>query len=170
MPNEIDLIIVFAIEILLERQDDEQAIDAFLDAMDAAAMPGPELWGDVVEHADTAGVGPAGDAQVEARIVDEDQRIGLPLKDILLAERQVAEDGRQIFDDLPEAHEGQVAVVFDEFGAGMGHEIAAPGPDIGIAILLMEGLKEVATVEIPGSLAGYDIIAHDELRRGISRN
>ena len=78
--------VLLFVEILLERQDAQQAIDVSLDVLDAMLLPSPYLWGNVIDDWDVAVLlDEACYLEVEAWIIDQDEHVWPPLKDVLLA-------------------------------------------------------------------------------------
>ena len=78
------------------------------------------------------------DFQVEARIVDKDDGIGLPLRDVLLAEREVAEDGGQMHQHGDEAHVGEFLIVSHTRATDFRHEVAAEEAELRFGIFFLE--------------------------------
>ena len=83
-----DGVVVLLLEkVHLEGKNTEQLVDIALDILDAVLLPRPYLRRDIIvdfglwrlQLMDVLG-----DAEVETRVVDENDDIGLPLADILL--------------------------------------------------------------------------------------
>ena len=105
-------------------------------------------------------VGPALDFKVEARVVDANDGVGLPLEDVLLAEAYVAEHGAEVAQHFDEAHDGQVADVAHRRAGLVGHAVAAPEAELGSGVQLAQGVQEVGAEEVARGFAGYDIVLH----------
>jgi hypothetical protein len=149
---------------LFEGQDHEHPVHIADDGMHAALLPGPDLRADVVNDLDAAQLPHMpGDAQVEARIIDQDHGVGLERLKIGLAPAHVPQDGAEVEDHLREAHERKVAVVLHDLGTRLGHAVAAPGPDHQLLPVLhrarLQRLDQVAAVEVAARLAGNDVDA-----------
>ena len=78
----------------LERQDGEHLVHIALYILDAPLLPRPYLRRYVVVDG-YVGIGMhiLGNVKIEARIVDKDKGVGLPLHYIALAHRHILEDG-----------------------------------------------------------------------------
>src|SRR5690606_28087615 len=81
----VHLVGVSGIEVGFKRQDHIEPFNRFPDLLDTTRMPGPQLWGNVVKYPNALGSGPSGDAQVEPRVIHQDEHIGLITKNIALA-------------------------------------------------------------------------------------
>ncbi len=99
---------VVAIELLLEGEDDEHAVDVFLDELDAVLLPGPELGADEEDDGDAEAVELFGQLEVDVGEVDEDGDRGAALADGLLEAAELAVDAGQVADDLGDAHDGHI--------------------------------------------------------------
>ena len=49
MADEGGVDVAGAVEVFFEGEDDHHAVDALLDPLEAAALPGPELWANEVD-------------------------------------------------------------------------------------------------------------------------
>ena len=78
------------------------------------------------------------DFQVEAWIVDKDDGIGLPLRNVLLAECEVAEDGGQVHQHGDEAHVGEFLIVSHARATDFRHEVAAEEAELRFGIFFLE--------------------------------
>src|SRR5258708_30878918 len=76
MANVRDRDAMLPIELLLEGEDHQHAVDDPGDLLHPAAAPGPYLRGDVVEDANAELMAAAGHTQVEFGIVDENHGVG----------------------------------------------------------------------------------------------
>ena len=150
----------------LEREDDEELIDIGLQFPDPALAGGPDLRGDVVEDLETGLVGVFGDAEVEPRIVDEDDHIRLPGKDVLFAGADLSQQLPGMDQDLPETDDGPVPVIVHESLAGLMllihgvHESAAPEADIRLRVPGIEPPHQVGSVQVARGFAGDQVILH----------
>ena len=83
-----------------------------------------------------------GDVEVEARVVDEDEGVGLPLEDVALAHLHITEDGAQVQKYRYEPHVGQFLVVAHEGGSSSLHEVASDATELCIVVNLFQRLYE----------------------------
>ena len=68
------------VEFFLEGEDDGHPIHGFPDRLDPALPPGPHLGTDIVENLDAVLPGGAGEREVEIRVIDQDDEVGLLLR------------------------------------------------------------------------------------------
>lgn len=76
-------------------------------------------------------------AEIEARVVDEDDHVGCVFHDVFLAECHVAEYSPQVQQHGYKAHVGKLTVVLDPCAADCRHEVAAEEAEFRIAVLLL---------------------------------
>jgi hypothetical protein len=124
-----DVIVPFLVESGFEGENDEHFVDCLADLAYAAFFPGPYLGRNIIDNPKSLRAGPFGDAHVEAGIVNENERIGAILEDVLLAEVKVAEDGAEVHQHFGKAHKGKFFIVPDEIAACGCHKVAAPAAD-----------------------------------------
>ena len=160
MPHVVHLHTSVGVVFLLKRQDDHHLVHIFLDLLDAVFLPSPDLGRDVIANLDTIFLGELGNAEVESGIVHQHQHIRFIKENVGFADADVAQDGIEIQEDLPETHKGQVAIVFHQVAAGSLHQVATPTAEIGFGVTLPEGLHQVGGVKVTGRLAGYYIVFH----------
>ena len=86
--------------------------------------------------------------EVEARIVDEDDGIRLPLGDVALAEREVSEDGRQMEQDGNEAHVGQIFIMTHARAADFRHQVASEEAELGLWVFLAQRPHQMRGMEV----------------------
>ena len=82
-------------------------------------------------------------AEVEARIIDEYDHIGLPLPYVGLAHCHVAHDGAQMEQHGYEAHVGQFAVVAHTGSAHILHHVAAKEAELCLWVGILKLTHEV---------------------------
>ena len=155
-------VVVFLLEkVGFEGQDGEQAVDVSAYGLDASLLPGPYFGRNVVENgADGRAVDVAGHLQVEARVVDEDDSVGLPAADGLLAALHAGEDARQVEQDGHEAHVGQRAVMAEAHAACTAHQVAAVEAERGVGVEAPQGFHQVGGVQVAAGLAYDEKILH----------
>ena len=76
---------IVGVEVLFERQDIAEAVEVAAHGFDASFLPGPELRGDIVDVFEAVFVGELCNAEIKARVVDEDNGVGTILEDVLFA-------------------------------------------------------------------------------------
>src|SRR5487761_2624267 len=76
MADEVCRDVAGAVEVLLEGEDDEHAVDALLYPTEASSLPGPELGADEVDDRNATLLEFAGEAEVDVGEVDEDGDVG----------------------------------------------------------------------------------------------
>ena len=77
-------------ELHLERQDREQFVHIALDVLDAIFLPRPYLWRDVIVNGtDSMCFHIFRYLQIEARVIDKNDHVRLPLRDILLTHAHI---------------------------------------------------------------------------------
>ena len=81
--------------------------------------------------------------EVEARIVDEDDHVRLPLTDVLLAHLHIAENGGQVHQYGDESHIGQFAVVLHQRSSHGSHLVAAKEAKLRLRVLVFQRLHQV---------------------------
>ncbi len=114
-----------AVETLFEWEDDHHAVDALLDPAETAALPGPELGADEIDHWDVQFFKFAGQAEVDVGEVDEDGGVGALFFDGGDEAAVLAIDVGHVPDDLGDSHVGDVFGADDALEAGVFHLFAA---------------------------------------------
>ena len=118
VPDELDGDADPLVDLRLEREDDQHAIDEPLHRRQAAGAPRPQLRADVVDDGDAQPVHGLAEAEVEVREVDQHQDVRPPLagrRDEPSIHRVRA---RQLLRHLDDAGDAQPAVVADQFCPG----------------------------------------------------
>ena len=157
----IDGVVQRAIEVRLEGQDAEHAIDRAADGVYAAALPSPDLGRDVVaDGRPERVVHIAGDAEVEAGIVDGDNYVGAPGTDVVAAEAHVAGDDTRVEHHGDDAHVGHLAVVHDACPPDGAHEVAAEEAELRLRIFVAQRRHQVRGVQVAGCFAGNEVVFH----------
>lgn len=128
----------------LEGKDGEQFADIALDVLDAVFFPCPYLGRYIVVNGDARlGVYELRDVEVEARIIDQYHHVGLPFRDVALAESHVPEDGPQVEQHGDEAHVRHLLVVLDACAADGSHQVAAEETELCLRVFVLERLHEM---------------------------
>ena len=140
-----DRVVVLLVERHLEGQDAQKAVDVALDVLYAVLLPCPYLGRDVVEDRDVCVLlDVACYLQVEAGIVDEDERVGLPGEDVLATTLHAPHDGGQVHEYGQEAHVGKVAVVLHQLSPLSRHHVAAEASEAGLGVFVPERCHQSA--------------------------
>ena len=160
MAYEFGLDAVFAIEGLLEGEDDEHAVDVFLDKLDAVFLPGPKLRAHEEDYRNAELVEFFGEFEVDVGEVDEDGGAGAAGADGLLELAEFSVDAGQVADDFGDSHDGYVFRADDAFETGGGHALAAHaeicGGLAGFGELAFEGLDQKGAVVLAAGFACRD--------------
>ena len=123
----------------LKRQDAEHAIDIFADILEPIFLPCPNLWRDIVEHLGRQFLlDPFGNAEIEPRIVNQDDRIGLICSNILLATAHACEYFAQMQRYLNEAHICQLRIVAHQDTSLSLHCIASIEAELCMRVTLLK--------------------------------
>ncbi len=101
-------------------------------------------------------------AQVESRIVDQDQHIGMKVKNILFAGTKIPENHREVGNHFGKAHKGEVAVMPDHLHPLLFHQIAAPATEVTRWIQNLQFPYQGGGMEIARGFTGDEIIAHQK--------
>ena len=81
--------------------------------------------------------------EIEAWIVDKDNDIGLPLRNILLTHLHILKDGTQVKQDGDETHVGQLAIVADTRASDSSHQVASEETELSLSVALLQSLHQV---------------------------
>ena len=137
------VMVLLLIERHFERQDGEHLFYIPLDGLDAPLLPCPYLRRDVIVDGNVRVLlYKLCNAEVEARIVDEDDDIGLPSHDVRFAHLHVPEDDRQMEQYGNKPHVSQFTVMLHTCAASSGHQVAAKETELGVRVVLSERQHE----------------------------
>ena len=109
---------------------------------------------------DAVFVSPFLDFQIEAGVVDADDGVGMPAKDVAFAETDVAQHGTEMAHHLDESHDGEVADMTYRLAGLFHHSVAAPKAEFRLRVFHAQSLYEIGSVEIARGFAGYDVVSH----------
>ena len=98
--------------------------------------------------------------QVETRIVDENNHIGIPLGNVLLAHLHISQDSAQVQQHGNETHVCQFAIVLHHRAACCLHLVAAIEAKLGSRILPLQFFHQVRGMQVTAGLACYQIVLH----------
>ena len=120
------LVAILSIERRLKGEDAKNLVAVLGDGMYAPLLPRPYLGWNIV---DDAGIGQVllaelGHTQVEGRIVDENEHIGLLVQERLFGNAEITLDFVEIFQDRHEPHIRHISVVHPNVAALCTHLIA----------------------------------------------
>ena len=93
-------------------------------------------------------MGKIGDAEVEARIIHQDNDIGLIIKDIFLALGDISQHLAQVDRHLHEAHVSHRAVMFEQLDTFGLHQVTATATKLRPLVLLLEFSDKIGSVQI----------------------
>ena len=158
----VDGVMVLALkELYLEGKDGEELVHIAPDIPDAVFLPCPYLGRNIVTDRYLGmAVKIGGNVEIEARIVDQYHRIGLPPYDVALATAHVAENGWQMEQDGNETHICQLAIVSDRLTSLCRHQVATEETEFCLRVALPEGTHQTRGMEVAARLTGYQIVFH----------
>jgi hypothetical protein len=84
-----------------------------------------------------------GDVKIEARIVNKNDNIGMPLNNILLAHLHVPENGAQMQQDGNKAHKSQFSIVTDTRTTNGSHQVATEEAELRCLVAPFQRLHQV---------------------------
>ena len=159
-----DGIVVLAFEeIDLEGQDGEEFIDIAFDVLDAILLPRPDLGRDVIIN---GYVCPRFykfcNLQIETRIVDQNDTVRLPRKDILFTHPHVPQYRRKMEQHGNKAHVGKVPIVAHAGTTHRRHQVAAKEPELRICVKILQRLHQVRGMEVARGFTDYQVVLHFE--------
>ena len=152
--------VVFGEEILFERKYETESVEGTTHSFDAPFFPSPEVRRDIMYGLDALLVYPCFDLEVEARIVDTDDCVGLVLQDVVFAEADVAQYGAQMHDHFDKTHDGEVANVTYRSATYLSHGVAAPEAELRLRVAFEKCFHQIGSMKVARGFAGYDIVLH----------
>lgn len=152
--DELGVYTSFAIEVLLEREDDEHLRDSLLDPAKASTLPRPQLRRYEPDDGDAGAAKMAGEAEVDVWKVDEDgDRRALPA-DGADQPAIAGIDVRDVAQDLCDTHHSDIFSADDLLLVLMGHLYAAETCEGGVGEAEADGGDDLGAVGVPGGFAG----------------
>src|SRR5437879_4427974 len=147
---------MIAVEGLLERKDDDHAIDVLRNLLHASAPPGPELRRNVVDDAQSQLSARAGHAQIETGVIDEQHDIRFLARD--LGNRLLVDppEHAQMAEDVEEADDAHLAGVMHQTHPFAREQIAADAEGLDRWIETLDLAQHFGGVQIAGGLTGDD--------------
>src|SRR5438093_6547694 len=127
----------FVIEVGFERKNAEHEIEKARHFLDASAIPGPDLRADVINyfllpclHSQCAR-----QAQIEPRIIDQHNGVGLALLNFLQRFAKLLPKITVLLDHFPQAKDGRITEpIFESFTGDTTHFRTATPDEIDLAI------------------------------------
>ena len=178
MPDKRRIHSAIAVELLLEREDDERLVHVLAQQLDSSLSPRPELGANVIHHRNAASAHLPRDAPVERRRVNHHRQIRPPFigrAQQLLIE---AENLRQMADDFRDADHRQILRVDNDLAAGSAHSLAARAKKCDLRICSsakrpritrgharFERLHQLRAVHFAGRFPGRDQNPHPAIVR-----
>ena len=96
--------------------------------------------------------------KVKARIVHDDDHVGVPLHNIQLTHLHITQDGGQVQQHRNKAHVGQLAVMLDHRTALGCHQVAAEEAEFRPRILLFQRPHQPRGMKVATGFSGYQIV------------
>ena len=148
------------VEPALEGHQSIDGIGVFLELLDPACPPCPDLGRDIIEHFVTLLMGVTRHRHIEARIIDKNHDIGLVGIHILAAKTKIGKNRTQMHGHFGKSHESQIPVMLDHGGACRLHQVASPATELSSGILGFQTFNQVCPMHIARSFSGDDIVFH----------
>ena len=172
MPHELRFDAALAVELFLEREDDQHLADILPHPFDASPLPRPQLRAHVINDRHAALVHFAGEPQIEVGEVDEDGSIGTTLFGLAHYLAKTAIDGRNVLHDLDDADFGDLAGVHQQLAAGSTHLLSADAEEFDLSIRLSlrkplaQGFDQLCAIEFAGRFSCGDEDSHSGIMTG----
>src|SRR3954462_9602473 len=148
MSDELDRAAGVPVNRLFERKDHEHAIGNGLNRLDATGPPRPDLRADVVDDRNPKRLEVAGEADIEAEIVDDDEDVWT----VGSGGRHEATFGRiqggERRDDFRETGDGEPAIIGEQPAAAPNKLGAAASADFARRRKRVQLARECASIEI----------------------
>ena len=153
----------------LEGKRADDVIDPFSHFLDAPAGPAPQLRRHEVENRNAMKVRPPRDPPVEARKVDEHDRIRTMMGEVAIGTREEREKDVDVGEHASKPHHRQLAERVKQLAAGLGHALAAEADALDARTLPEQFTHQVAAVDVAARFARTDEYSHGHLRVHVSR-
>ena len=137
MSDELRFDAALAVELFLERENDQHLADILPHPFDASLLPRPKLRAHVVNDRHASLVHFAGESQVEVREVDKHGSIGPSLRGLAHHLAKTAVDGWNVLDDLNDADLGDLSRVDQQLATGGAHLLSADAKELDFRIRLL---------------------------------
>ena len=126
-----------------------------------AIFPRPDFGRDVIVNRYTGLESRSGHLEVERRVINQNEAVGLSHKQRPACRAQIGHNLRQIAHNFAEPHIGHFAVVYKRLSrSGPGHAIATKKSKNRIGVAMPERFDKIAAVKVAGGFAGYEEIVH----------
>ena len=148
-------------EVHFEREDGKQLVHIALDILDAILLPRPYLGRNIiVDRYIRMRVYVLGYLEVETRIIHQNHRIGMPGRDVVLAQPHRSEDGAQVEQDRHKAHIGQLLVMLHPRATNGCHQVTAEETEFRLGVFLPQGRHQMRGMQVARRFADYEVILH----------
>src|SRR5664280_2627267 len=162
----------FAIEALLEREDDQHLANVFPHLLDAALLPRPELRADIVNDGHAELVELARQAQVEFGEVDEHRGVWPSPFGLAHHFAEAAIDERNVPDDLDNADFGNLSRIHQKVATGGAHLVSANAEELQlerrslVRELAAQSFHQLRAIKFAGGLSRGDEDTHTGIMTG----
>ena len=99
--------------------------------------------------------------EIKARIIHQNDHIGRPRHDVLLASLHVGKNGRQMQQHRDKPHVGQLFIMLHHCSSHGSHQITAKEAKFSFRVFLFQCSHQVGSMQIARSLANNQIIFHN---------
>ena len=134
--NILYVVIMPRIKRFFKRKNNEKAFHIATDLFHSIFFPCPNCRRDVIKDANAFFFCPFCNAHIEARIIDQQNRIRFERFDVLFAKLHVSQDSAQVHDNLHKTHKGQFSDMFRHGTTHSSHFISTPKTNVQIRIIL----------------------------------
>jgi len=134
MARKRDLVTKFAVKFPLKGQYDKHPGDKFFNFLNPALFPGPNLRRNVIQDRYIMLISKFGNPQIESGIINQDNRIGFKIQNILPTKREVFQDRSDVHQDFCKSHKCQIPVVLNYGSSGFLHALTSPRSNREISI------------------------------------
>lgn len=126
--------------------------------MDTTTFPRPDLRRDIIVDLGIRQMGTAElrHTQVERRIIDEDEGIGLIVQQGLLCNAEITAYLTEVSQHRGKAHESHFTYMLMQSAPGGSHLVAAESRTLCLGVTLFQLLNECSRVQIPGRFTCYE--------------
>ena len=138
MSHELDIDSFLAVQLHLERKDDEHLVDEPLHFPYAGLVPGPDLRADIIDDLHSVFPNPPGEPKIESGVVDQHQHFGfLELHNLFKRMLHNLDEGN-VLDDFHKPHEAEFPHVIDQLHSFPLHLFPAHAEDVHLRIELLQ--------------------------------
>ncbi|MFO0982594.1 MAG: hypothetical protein U1E76_12820 [Planctomycetota bacterium] len=153
----------------LERQDGDRVIDHAREELGAPRRPGPELGTDVVDRGELAPVRECRQVEIEARIVDQDHRVGAGVLEVGGGAREQADEPGEPLQHARQPHHRAVRERLEHLAAGGLHRAAAQPREACVRVASAHRADQIGRVVITRHVASGQEQMHHALGASAKR-